>query len=328
MIVIFRKFSSQVGYQMITLAEAIHKKYYENYGTKSDQSLTFFLPKFKSIRVPKTVILTEQTIKTAGNVILLRKYGKNIQHLDLSRNLLTNWNEIAKILRVTRRLEELNISFNNLKTASVHSLTRFPMLKCLVLNGTHLQWPMIGQILEMLPSLDELHLSSNGYQNVLIGVAGDNVQNAEVLYKLKAPHTKLKTLYFRKNPVAQWRDICQFGRIFPALETLILSECHLTVIECSQDFPKLKCLNVNDLKCVSWQNVMRLAEFPKLTSVHVRRWPLWTECGLTKQLIWQLLIRLLPTVEQLNSSFITKKDRDEACHMSIEPNYVQGLLSN
>jgi hypothetical protein len=326
---------------MITLSEAIYKKYYENYCTKSDQSLTFFLPKFRNIRVPKAVVLSEQSIKTAGNAMSLRKYCKNIQHLDLSKNNLTNWKEIVKILQEARRLEELNISFNNLRYTSPYTLKQFPTLKCLVLNGTHLQWKMIGQLLEMLPLLEELHLSSNEYKKVPIDVARESVphekgccpchcidNNKEIIYNLKKSHTKLKTLYFRKNSVEQWKYICQLGRIFPSLETLILSECHLTDIECSVNFPKLKCLNLNDIKCVSWKNIVRLTEFPNLTNVHVRRWPLWIECGLTKQLIWQLLIRLLPMVEQLNSSFITKKDRDEAHHMSIDENHVQYLLSN
>lgn len=316
---------------MITLSEAIHNKYYKNYCGKSDQLLTLCIPQYPG-RIPRTVILNGQNIKRAGNILALRKYCKNIQQLDISRNTVRNWREILAVLSVSPQLEFLNISFNVLIGSCPYIDNRqFTVLKCLVLNGTYLNWRVIGRLLEVVPALTELHLNCNGYKNVLLDVCEHNdhnktlccrndlLNNDVLAYKLKTPYDKLKTLYFRKNPVKNWSDICQLGRVFPSLETLVLAECHLTHINCVRTFTHLKNLNLNDIACEQWDTIWQLAQFPAINNLYVRRWPLWATCELTKQQIWQLLILHLPDVEQLNGSRLSIKDREEAQqqHMSI-----------
>lgn len=303
---------------MVTFSEAITNKYFRNHNPDFQHNLIdIFLPKYSCFKVPQIVVLSGLKINGTGNLPNIKKYCKQIKQLDLSNNELNYWKEIINILKQTEKLEFLNISFNKLIGPISKTTHQLSELKCLVLNGTKLKWHILARLLELLPSLEELHLSCNGYGKVLIDITEHDAELAEphfdyLTHKMNKPHKRLKTLYFRKNPTRSWTDICRFGRIFPSLESLVVSECPIAVIGSSKTFGRLIHLNLNDINANMWENVEHLAQFPNIRSLCVRRWPLWTKCGLTKQEIWRLLIIRLPAVEQLNGSPISTKDREEA----------------
>lgn len=49
-------------------------------------------------------------------------------------------------------------------------------LRSLVLNNTKLNWFSVEELLKLLPSLEELHLSLNEYTHVLLDTIEDNDQ--------------------------------------------------------------------------------------------------------------------------------------------------------
>lgn len=67
------------------------------------------------------------------------------------------------------RIEFVNLSLNRLQTPilSPPSCT-ISNLRSLVLNNTKLNWYSVEELLKMLPSLEELHLSLNEYTHVLL----------------------------------------------------------------------------------------------------------------------------------------------------------------
>lgn len=50
-------------------------------------------------------------------------------------------------------------------------------LRSLVLNNTKLNWFSVEELLKLLPSLEELHLSLNEYTNVLLDTIEDDDAN-------------------------------------------------------------------------------------------------------------------------------------------------------
>lgn len=73
------------------------------------------------------------------------------------------------------RIEFVNLSLNRLQTPilSPPSCT-ISNLRSLVLNNTKLNWLSVEELLKMLPSLEELHLSLNEYTHVLLDTVDDD----------------------------------------------------------------------------------------------------------------------------------------------------------
>lgn len=67
------------------------------------------------------------------------------------------------------RIEFVNLSLNSLQTPILAPPTcRMDTLRSLVLNNTKLNWYSVEELLKLLPSLEELHLSLNEYTHVLL----------------------------------------------------------------------------------------------------------------------------------------------------------------
>ena len=73
------------------------------------------------------------------------------------------------------RVEFVNLSLNRL-LGPVEPPIEIKMnrLRSLVLNNTRLDWDSVDTLLNLLPSLEELHLSLNNYRNVLIDTLVDD----------------------------------------------------------------------------------------------------------------------------------------------------------
>jgi tubulin-specific chaperone cofactor E-like protein len=75
------------------------------------------------------------------------------------------------------RIEFVNLSLNRLETPLIEP-PPCPMtnLRSLVLNNTKLNWFSVEELLKLLPSLEELHLSLNEYTHVLLDTVEDDEQ--------------------------------------------------------------------------------------------------------------------------------------------------------
>uniref|UniRef100_A0A1A9W2G9 Ubiquitin-like domain-containing protein n=1 Tax=Glossina brevipalpis TaxID=37001 RepID=A0A1A9W2G9_9MUSC len=159
------------------------------------------------------------------------------------------------------------------------------------------------------------------------------------------PHTALKTLHFTGNPVEKWTEICRFGRIFPCLEKLVLAKCPIKAIALVDDsnegdptnnrhnqrandashefFPSLQFLNLSSSSIDMWDNIDRLARFPKLMNLRVKNWPLWENLDCTEHERRQLLIARLPNVTILNGGGVIGADEREAAERAFIRYYME-----
>lgn len=75
------------------------------------------------------------------------------------------------------RVEFVNLSLNRLcgpvEPPNMLGTSGMGHIKNLVLNNTRLDWESVETIIQLLPALEELHLSLNDYRNVLIDTIDD-----------------------------------------------------------------------------------------------------------------------------------------------------------
>uniref|UniRef100_A0A2K6C6X9 Tubulin-specific chaperone E n=1 Tax=Macaca nemestrina TaxID=9545 RepID=A0A2K6C6X9_MACNE len=87
------------------------------------------------------VSLRNCAVSCAGEKGGVAEACPNIRRVDLSKNLLSSWDEVIHIADQLRHLEVLNLSENKLKFPSGSALTgTFSALKVLVLNQTGITW--------------------------------------------------------------------------------------------------------------------------------------------------------------------------------------------
>jgi tubulin-specific chaperone cofactor E-like protein len=77
------------------------------------------------------------------------------------------------------RIEFVNLSLNRLQTPILEPPPcRMTNLRSLVLNNTKLNWYSVEELLKVLPSLEELHLSLNEYTHVLLDTVDEDNNNS------------------------------------------------------------------------------------------------------------------------------------------------------
>uniref|UniRef100_A0A0A9X3S2 Tubulin-specific chaperone cofactor E-like protein n=1 Tax=Lygus hesperus TaxID=30085 RepID=A0A0A9X3S2_LYGHE len=292
----------------------------------------------RSNAVPPVLVFNDFGIDSAGSEESLKSKCQNVQELDLAQNSLSQWAEVMTILRIMPRLRFANLSFNEFKKGISDDLLNggFPKLKSLILNGTHVDWDSVRKLVTQIPSLEELHLSLNGYTYVDL---------ADINKESTVLHEGIKKLYFTDNNVSSWREISKLGQAFPNLESLILADCPVTCLDVSSPpsslettpryyrcesecegssrnvdsphhwFRNLKFMNLNNTLLSSWDDIDRLACFPKLEHLRLHGLPLFDEhCPeFTKHERRQLLIARLPNIRTLNGGGeICHDDREDA----------------
>lgn len=83
--------------------------------------------------------------------------------------------QVFNILSQMPRIEFVNLSLNRLQTPILSPpMQRIDSLRSLVLNNTKLNWYSVEELLKLLPSLEELHLSLNEYTHVLLDTIDDD----------------------------------------------------------------------------------------------------------------------------------------------------------
>lgn len=321
---------------------------------EKQRHISIFIPRLSPlVCVPEVLVLNDCDIDCAGAPDQLGDKCKRVRQLDLAQNKLHDWHEILQIVKHMPSIEFFNLSRNHLNGSLCKScMVPIANLRSIVLNSTYLSWDSIQILLENLPLLEELHLSLNDYKEVLIDISGQNSntttawseqidkdessnelpEEEQEIINSKLPHKSLKTLHFTANPVTKWIEICRLGRVFPSLENLVLAKCPIESLSddgegskqltTPNSFPNLAFLNLSCTHLDNWEDVDRLAQFPKLNSLRVKHWPLWQRLECTEHERRQLLIARLPNVTILNGGGVISADEREDAERAFIRHYM------
>lgn len=129
------------------------------------------------------------------------------------------------------RLKFVNLSFNSLsKPIEVSLDKRWEELRNLVLNSTYVNWESVQKILDHLPSLEELHLSLNDYNNVDLHKKRTDCDCTENKNEnccchtntIEKKHSVIRILHFTGNPIKDWREISKLGEYIAASRLICL----------------------------------------------------------------------------------------------------------
>ncbi|XP_040320812.1 tubulin-specific chaperone E isoform X1 [Herpailurus yagouaroundi] len=248
------------------------------------------------------VSLRNCVVSCAGDKGAIAKACPNIRRVDLSRNLLSSWDEVLSIADQLKHLEVLNLSENKLHFPSVSpSLAgTFPALKVLVLNRTGITWAEVLRCAPGWPVLEELYLKSND-----ISISE---RPADVLQTVKL-------LDLSSNPLIDENQLFLIAYL-PRLEQLILSDVGISSIHfpdagtgCKTSmFPSLQYLVVNDNQISQWSFINELDKLQSLRALSCVRNPL-TEGGSGPQTTRQFIIAKIGQLKTLNKCEILPEER-------------------
>lgn len=267
----------------------------------SSKKLEWGRIKERSLETLPSVLLAQCEVSGPGTDGEIRKTTPNVQWLDLSRSLLSCWEDVASITQQLDRLEGLQLSHNRLRLPSDPSTLchAFSSLRVLSLIGCDLTWMQVLQCAPMWPQLEELCVEDNDITELQRPV--------DVLQMLK-------TLNLSRNRLVQ--DTLLSLATLPRLEQLNLSRTGLSVIQFDDAapgchtamFPALKNLTVDHNNISEWRVVDELAKLPRLVQLSCRGNQLVSSDGNPKTAN-QLLIAKLGQLMLLNNCQVHPEDR-------------------
>jgi len=296
---------------MVSLAHSLRTKYgtqgqEEEEETQEDLVVILVMsssPESKAGMLPSMMTLNRFHISVLGDVSRLEL--RHVRELDLAGNLISSWTEVLNILRAFPSLAFLNLAQNLLARVDegleddFTEETTFNLSK-LVLNCNHCTWSTVRWLLQHLPHLTELHLSTNH-----LGNPGpeDTVT-----------HTNLRHLYLSCNPVSCFSSLTtRILCCLPSLESLSLAECPISQLPPSQDLtmfpPKLTSLNLSNSEVSSVKELDRLRLLPQLRQLRLLGSPVLSKLEDSRAEV----IARLPNISVLNGGdAISENEREDA----------------
>ncbi|XP_015247781.1 PREDICTED: tubulin-specific chaperone E [Cyprinodon variegatus] len=251
-----------------------------------------------------SVLLNHCEVNGAGEAGEIRRRTPNVKWLDLSRSLLSKWEDVAAITEQLEQLRGLELCDNRLSLTSdpwAHQQA-FRSLKVLALNSCSITWLEILECAPMWPQLEELSVENN---------------NITELQRPEGVLQMLKILRLSCNPLKQ-ETVCRLSSL-PRLEQLNLSETGLSSFQledadqasCTAAFPSLKSLNLDHNSISEWRVINDLTKLPDLVKLSCRNNKLLSRDG-NLNTVNQMIIAKLGQLLYLNNSEINPAERKGA----------------
>ncbi|KAM9006771.1 tubulin-specific chaperone E isoform X2 [Sarcophilus harrisii] len=273
-------------------------------GNKPVETVGFdSIKKFQSqLNRLQEVSVWSSAVSCAGNKGEIAQTCPNIRRIDLSKNLLSSWNEVISIAAQLKYLEVLNLSENKLKFPydSPSPSFTFSALKVLVLNRTGITWTEVLWCAKGWPVLEELYLASNDI--IISERPTDTLQT-------------LKLLDLSNNQPIDGDQLFQIAYL-PRLEQLILSDNRISALHfpdagigCKTSmFPSLQYLVINGNQISQWSSINELDKLQSLQSLSCTQNPL-TGGNKEPQTIRQVIIAKIGQLKILNKCEILPEER-------------------
>ncbi|KAL2916129.1 hypothetical protein HK105_204220 [Polyrhizophydium stewartii] len=268
--------------------------------------------KQSKLETVSVVGLPAQMISTAGSdddIELLRTLGASIEDLDLSRNLLESWSEVARLAGVLPSLESLRLSSSRLTIPDDGVLAppdAFAKLRRVTLMNSLLTWDSVARIEPWLPNLEELHIGLNRISRIGSASSSDGST-------LVCGFLNLQVLNLEGNCIDSWDEVLNLRRL-PKLRSLNLPENKIAAItqlpkDTSEDaspFQHLTTLNLSTNLISEWVSVHALNSFPSLQDLRIKRNPVIDEND--KNAFWIIIARVA-RVTMVSGSQLSARDR-------------------
>ncbi|RIA87419.1 hypothetical protein C1645_286960 [Glomus cerebriforme] len=270
--------------------------------------------------------LSFEQISSAGKPGEIKATCPNIIDLNLSKNLLSDWDTIASICEQLQKLEVLRLNYNRFQVleTSPRLPNTFTNLKSLSLNYTRISWKQIELLEPNFPSLENLQL---GFNNIKLS-EDFNENNKDTLKndKIKG-FSKLKIINLESNIISNFDEIIRFSDL-PSLEILFVMNNAIDRIyypsENGDAFPKLRYLNISENKIGDWKSIDELNKFLSLRELKIKKNPFLESEKLDEAHV--SIIGRIKGLTMLNGSIVSSGDRVDAerfylklCVKGMEP---------
>ncbi|KAH9422640.1 hypothetical protein DERP_003317 [Dermatophagoides pteronyssinus] len=258
-----------------------------------------------TLLLPPALSLNQCRVKNAGPEPKIRELCHNVEELDLASNNIIDIDEVYKIVRAMPNLRFVNLSENDLSKCNRYSSKfigsinrqKLEKIKSLVLNNTHIPWSGVELLLNIMPSIVDLHLSLNNYESIQLNA--------------KKTYPNIKFLYLSGNPkLCNWNDIKLLMKTFPKLEGLTMADCNIISIpeHVLIHLKNLVSLNISNWPINEWISIDRLNQLPKLIKLRCQGIPILNKLDTADERRQHLIARL-PRVTRLNGSDISEDER-------------------
>ncbi|KAI8636733.1 CAP Gly-rich domain-containing protein [Parasitella parasitica] len=233
----------------------------------------------------KVVGLAEHLISSAGTNI--KEAQLTIEDLDLSRDLIADWDTVFDIISQLPHLKTLRLNQSRLSCPNI-KLKSF-QLSMLSLNQTLIAWQHIDILAAALPQLQDLHLGGNELSQ---------------LGEFKFPH--LKHLNLEDNLISDWSgQINKLSDALPSLETLYLNNNRLKSIDIPADgmFPHLAVLRIECNSIDNWKSLNELNKLSNLTKLRCKKNPIFE--GMDKELEAAHIVGRIKSLSNVNGNTVS-----------------------
>ncbi|MCJ1461526.1 hypothetical protein MMC07_000123 [Pseudocyphellaria aurata] len=226
-----------------------------------------------------------------------------IVELDLSRNLIETWAEVAGICGGLRNLKCLKLNGNRFRDLSSpisgEYLESFPGVEELCLDETSLTWDEIVGIAKNFPSLTILSAASNNLTTITA----------------PPPTPRLSSLLLSSNSIPSLASLTHLI-LLPQLKTLSLRSNPIQSLSSPAPLSTITHLNLARTLLASPSSLSSIPQsFPHLSSLVTTDTPL---CAIPSASL--LTIARLPALKSLNFSDVTVEERQNA-----EPYYLSQI---
>ncbi|KAF7731007.1 hypothetical protein EC973_001053 [Apophysomyces ossiformis] len=249
--------------------------------------------------------LAEQSIASKGPENAITEEGLVVEDLDLSRNLLANWDDVADIVVQLPKLRILRLKqvyiiycyhdpFSPPTESFCQRTDVFEHLTTLALNNTRTTWHDIELIAPLLTSLEDLQLG------------GNRIDRLSTLTTLRS----LKCINLEENDLDRWEEVEKLGSL-PSLQTIYLLRNKIPAISrpAQHTFRTLSSLWL-DHNCVQdWESLDNLSYFPQLRRLRCKGNPVFQD--MDTELMTTHIVGRIKSVDVVNGITITSQERTD-----------------
>mmetsp|Transcript_5190 Transcript_5190/g.10972 ORF Transcript_5190/g.10972 Transcript_5190/m.10972 type:complete len:641 (+) Transcript_5190:181-2103(+) len=268
--------------------------------------------------ITKVALRGEGVSHAGGEPGKIADYAGHLTEVDLQGNMLSDWEEVGKIISQLSALETLHLNANRLcnplplppSLAAASASGGFKVLRRLILNGTNLKgWSALQPFTGVFPNLEELYLAENNFSDILASTSssGRKVSGFESLELLDVSGCGL----------TEWEQLLCFSGL-PKLKSLIMNENDITTIGAvnpDTEFKDLAVMQISGTKMASWSGIDNLNTFPSLASLRFGKSPITSVMGGSEAR--SVVIARVGRLDYLNGSVVREKERVEAEKMYV-----------